>query len=168
MRSYFWGVFLISSGLFLILKHYMNWNVPTGRVLLGLFLLSLGLSVLIGGFGVKDSTNVIFNEGKLTGMADGKDYNIVFGQGILDLTEIPADQLEKKIEVNTVFASTDIILPKDLSVSIKANSAFASTELPDGSTLTFGDRTYRSNSGNESVDLFIELNTVFGRTVIRQ
>jgi len=169
MRSYFWGIFLISSGLFLILKHFLNWNVPTGRVLLGLFLLSMGLSVLIGGFGVKDSNNIIFSEGRLVGATTAdKDYNIVFGQGVIDLTQVPADQLEGKIEVNTVFASADIILPKDLSVSIKANSAFASTELPDGTTLTFGDRTYKSNPADKSADLIIELNTVFGRTVIKQ
>jgi predicted membrane protein len=169
MKSYFWGIFLISSGLVLIAKYYLNWNIPTGRVLIGLFLVSLGLSILIGGFGVKDSNNVIFNEGRLTTASSDRDYNIVFGQGTLDLTDVPADQLEKRIDVSTVFAATEVILPKDLSVSIKADSAFASTEFPDGSQLTFGDRSWQSDPEKKgSADLEIKMSTVFGRTVIKQ
>jgi hypothetical protein len=169
MKSYFWGIFLISSGLFLILKHYMNWNIPTGRVLIGLFLVSLGLSILIGGVGIKDGNNVVFNEGRLSTISADKDYNIVFGQGILDLTDVPSDQLDKRIEVNTVFATSEIILPKDISVFIQADAAFASTEFPDGSQISFGDTTWQSDSGKEgSADLTIKMSTVFGRTVIKQ
>ena len=48
----FWGIFLVSSGLFLILKYSFKWNVSTGKVLIGLFLISWGLSVLIGRAGI--------------------------------------------------------------------------------------------------------------------
>ena len=169
MRSFFWGIFLVSSGLFFILKYFFNWNISTGRLLIGLFLISLGLSALIGGFGVRDGNHILFREGRLTSRSADGDCNIIFGQGILDLSDTPTDQPKKKIEVNTVFASTEVILPRNASVSIEANSAFASTEFPDGSQLTFGERTYRSDPAEKGeTDLMIEMNTVFGRTVIRR
>jgi len=138
-------------------------------VLIGLFLVSLGLSVLIGGFGVRDSNKLIFDSGILESTSREKEYNIIFGQGTLDLSDIPIEKMQKKIEVNTVFATTELILPKDISVFIKANAAFASTVFPDGSQLNFGDREYQSESDiKNKADLIIEMNTVFGRTDIRQ
>ncbi|HHT64569.1 MAG: LiaF domain-containing protein [Caldicoprobacterales bacterium] len=168
MRSFFWGIFLVSSGLFLILKHFFHWNVPTLRVLIGLFLVSLGLSILIGGAGYKDSSNIILNEGSLKIESSSKDYNIVFGQGTLDFSDAELEQMAKKIEVNTVFGSTKIILPKDAAVKIEANSVFSSTELPDGSSLSFGDRSYLSDPQSKGqADFTLEVNTVFGNTEIR-
>lgn len=169
MRTFFWGIFLVSSGLFLILKHYFNWNIPTVRVLIGLFLVSLGLSLLIGGVGYKDQSNIVLNEGSLKIESSGKDYNIVFGQGTLDFSEANLEELEKKIEVNTVFGSCEILLPKDATVEIKANSVFSATRLPDGSNLSFGDRTYLSDPQEKGqADFTLEINTVFGNTEIRQ
>ena len=169
MRSFFGGMFLILSGLFLILKHYFNWNVPTFRVIIGLFLLSLGLSLLFGGgAGYQDKSNIIFNEGRINVSSKGKDYNIVFGQGTLDFRETPTDDLGRKLEVNTVFGSAEILLPKEAAVEIKASSVFSSTELPDGSTLSFGDHTYFSDpQGKGEADMILEINTVFGSSVIK-
>lgn len=166
MRHYFWGIFLIASGIFLLVKHYLNLNIPTGRILIGLFIISLGLSILIGGFEVSGSNKVIFGTGRLEVMKVEEEYNVIFSKGIVDLTGIPADL--RKIEVNTIFAATDLILPSDGRVTIKANAAFASTEFPDSANLTFGDRVYRLNPGDtDKSEVIVELNTVFGRTDIR-
>ena len=167
MRSFFWGIFLLSSGLFLILKHYFNWNVPTVRVLIGLFLISLGLSLLIGGPNFRIQTNMFLDQGRLDISPGEKDYNIVFGEGILDLSDTSMDELADKIDVNVVFGSAKIILPRDAAVSIKANSAFASVQFPDDTNLTFGDRTYLSDPGDKGqADLILHVNTVFGSTEI--
>ncbi len=168
MRSFFWGIFLISSGLFLILKHYFNWNIPTVRVLIGLFLVCLGLSLLIGGVGYRDSSNLIMNEGRFHVESGGKDYNIIFGKGILDFSNMQPEDLSKEIEVNTVFGSAEILLPENAAVRIKTNSVFSSTQLPDNSNLSFGDRTYLSDpQGKGEADFTLEINTVFGNTQIR-
>ena len=69
MWSTFWGIFLVSSGLFLVLKYSFNWNVSTGKVLVGLYLISWGLSVLIGweGLGFPDNGgNYLFRNSGLT------------------------------------------------------------------------------------------------------
>lgn len=168
MKSYFWGIFLITSGIFLVLKYYLNLNISTGRVLLGLFLLTLGLSVLIGGFGIKDGRQVIFDQGRMETTTLNNEYDIVFGQGTLDLTDITKAQSGKKIKVDCVFGSGEIILPKDLSVYIKADAAFGSIVFPDGSNLSFGDKVYSNVNSKSDADIVIELDMVFGRTEIRQ
>ena len=135
MRSFFWGIFLLSSGLFLILKHYFNWNVPTVRVLIGLFLISLGLSLLIGVPNFRIQTNMFLDQGRLDISPGEKDYNIVFGEGILDLSDTSMDELADKIDVNVVLDLQNYTA-QDAAVSIKANSAFASVQFPDDTNLT--------------------------------
>lgn len=168
MRTFFWGLFLISSGLFLILKHYFNWNVPAFRIIIGLFLLSLGLSLLFGGgTGYQDKNTIIFNEGRISVDINEKDYSVIFGSATFDFREIPIADLNRKMEVSTIFGSAEILLPKDASVEIEANSVFSSTQFPDGSSLTFGDRTFLSDpQGKKEADIELEVNTVFGSTVI--
>jgi len=168
MKSYFWGLFLILSGLFLVLKHCFNWNIPTFRVIFGLFLLSLGLSIIIGGTGHIGNSSIVFDEARLEYETGSKDYSIVFGQGVIDFRNADADDVRNKVEVNTVFGSSEIILPESLTVEIKANSVFASTILPDNTSLSFGDRTYLSDpQGKGQPDMVLEVNTVFGNTNIR-
>ena len=165
MKTIFWGIFLVTSGVFLILKHHFNWNVPTFRVIIGLFLLCLGISLLFGGGSYRNANNIIFSEGKLNIASGEKDYNIIFGQGTLDLQEVSIDD---KLEMNIIFGSAEIILPKEAAVEIIANSVFSSTELPDGTNLSFGDRTYLSDPAKKGKrDMTVEVNTVFGSTKIR-
>jgi len=167
MKSFFWGIFLALSGLFLIFKHFFNWNISTARVLIGLFFISLGLSLLLGGSGYRNQTNLIFDEGKLDIYSSGKNYNVVFGKGVLDFSDISLDELKKKVDVNVVFGSAEIVLPREAAVRIKANSVFSSVQLPDNTNLSFGDRTYLSDpQGKGQADLNFEINTVFGNTEI--
>jgi hypothetical protein len=169
MRTFFWGVFLISSGMFLILKHYFNWNVPAFRIIVGLFLLSLGLSLLFGGgIGYQGKNTIIFNDGRINLDINEKDYSVIFGQATFDFRENSIDELNGKLEVSTIFGSAEILLPKEATVEIEANSVFSSTQLPDGSNLSFGDRKYLSDpQGKKEADIVLEVNTVFGSTVIR-
>ena len=70
MWSTFWGIFLVSSGLFLVLKYSFNWNVSTGKVLIGLLLISWGLSALLGRAGFSsfpdNGGNYLFRNSGLT------------------------------------------------------------------------------------------------------
>jgi hypothetical protein len=169
VKPIFWGAFFVVSGLFLIGKYYFHWNVSTIRVLLGLFLVTLGLSMMFGG-GVHHrwrNSNVIMSQARFNITSGNRDYNIVFGQGILDFTQASEEVFDDDMEVNTVFGSSEIKLPRNIAVEIEVNAAFSSIELPDGSVVTFGDQTYLSDpEGKGKPDFTLEINTVFGNTVI--
>ena len=77
MGTLFWGIFLLSSGLFLVLKVFRNWDIPTGRVLIALFLICLGLSILFGEYGEREGNRFLFREdGRIVCTAE-RDYPIV-------------------------------------------------------------------------------------------
>lgn len=49
----------------------------------------------------------------------------------------------------------------EIPTVIKISSAFGSGNTPDGSTIVFGDHTYRTGEGTPA--LVIEANVVFGK-----
>lgn len=167
MRHYFWGIFLIAAGAFLLLKHYLNLNVPTGRILFGLFIVSVGVSILIGGFTVSRDGTFIFSDGRIDGTEVGRDHNVIFSRGVVDLTNLSADR--RKVEINTIFGTTDLVIPANRRVTIRSSAAFGTAEMPDGGRVHFGELIYRQNAEESDLpELVIELNTVFGSTSVRK
>jgi predicted membrane protein len=72
------------------------------------------------------------------------------------------------MEINTVFGSGEIIIPKDVPVRIKADAAFAGTTLPNNNTSAFGSIYYESPGFNASKPfLYINISVVFGSLHIR-
>ncbi len=169
MKSYFWGIFLISTGVFLLIKHYFNLNVSTGRVVIGLFLLSLGASILIGGFGVSAGDRIMFREGTFKYDPSEDEYEVIFSEARLSFDDFVPKDKPVKVEVTCVFGSLDLVLPKDAKVYIDASCAFGQIDLPDGSDISFfGNHRFTDNVDKNEADLIIDLSTVFGKTEIRR
>lgn len=161
-QSYFWGIFLIGTGVLMILKYQLKLNIALPRIIVGVLFLALGVSMLVGGFGVKTKSNMFFSEGTLEVNKPERDYNVVFGNMVIDLTNIPEDELNKAIEINAIFGNTTIKLDPEIPTIIKLNSAFGSAATPDGTNITFGDHVFVTGEGDPV--LRIESNTVFGKT----
>lgn len=160
----FWGVFLIILGISIVIKVVFNINVPLVRILFSFFLIYLGIRILMGGFGVEKPKNmVLFDNQELKPARAADNYNIVFGRGMIDLSNIPMGQGVTKIEVNTVFAEGIIKTNPAVPTVIIVNSVFAGARLPDGNVATFGKYTYKSAGFKEAPNyLEIEANVVFG------
>lgn len=181
----FWSIFLILTGIIVVVKHLFRLNFITGRIIFGIFVLLIGVSLLFGGsfafFGnhsivnVSDKNDIILGNGyfssdEVNTNGSNAEYNIIFGSGTLDLSEItfPGGNDTRSIKVNCVFGSAEIRIPKNVQVRIKANSAFGRTELPDGSSTTFGERNYTNTDNQQMRSLLeIETNSVFGSITIR-
>lgn len=168
MKGLFWGIFLMGTGVFLLIKHYLNLNVSTARFVLGFFLICIGLSVLFGGGAFRQNENrFVFSEGNaLITKYTEKEHNIIFGSGTIDFSSVE-DNNSGRVEINIVFGNGRIILPTDRKVVIEANSVMASTTFPDNTDIVFGEKKYEQGPGDsEKGTLFIELNTVFGKAEI--
>jgi hypothetical protein len=163
----FWGIFLIIIGLSVVIKVLFNINIPLLRLALAFLLIYLGISMLVGGQGIKARPNtVLFNEMHLKASEAGQ-YNIIFGKGTLDLSALTAGGA--KTELNTIFGAGVIEVNPKIPVRLHVNAAFAGATMPDGNTISFGDYLYQSPEYREGQPfLEIEANVVFGALTIQQ
>ena len=160
-QSYFWGIFLIGIGILMIVKYQFKLNISLPRIIIGVLFLALGVSMLMGGSITRDKSDMFFSEGTLQIVDPENEYNVVFGNMVIDLSAIPQEDLKDKIKINTVFGNALIKINPEIPTIVKINSAFGSGNTPDGSAIVFGDHTYRIGEGTPV--LAIEANVVFGK-----
>lgn len=164
----FWGILLILIGFGLIIKVVFNVDFPLLKILFALFIVYIGLKLLFGSFNIDfnfkgGDKDVIFSESYFNDIDDREEYNIIFSKGGFDLRDFELKPGKNKLKVNTIFAGTKIILPKEMPVRIKAESVFGSSRLPDGSSSGFGSTYYTSENYDETKDhLIIYTDVVFG------
>lgn len=172
--SIFFGVLLVLFGASLIVKVVFNVDIPVARIIIALFLIYLGIRIFVGKDlrirSHKENEYVtFFSQRKITDIENGREYTVVFGKAVMDLSEIiPADSQQISVKLNTIFGNSDILYNDTVPIKIKATTAFGGTKLPDGTTESFGTYEYNSGSTDHQAVLSIETNTVFGGTVFRK
>jgi len=163
----FWGAFLLILGIALIIKVVFNVDFPVFKVLLGVFLIAFGIKVLFGKFLIPahhfDPEETVFNERVYDNPESGKEYTVLFAKGVYDFTNVDLSKGKYKVKISTVFGGTQIIIPRDKPVRIKADAVFAGAELPDGNTAVFGTTVYESDTWSpDSASIDIKVDIVFG------
>jgi hypothetical protein len=168
----FWGVILIVIGISIILRVFFD--ISVFRIVIAVLLILLGIKILIGRqiFNSSGDDNQVFFGERVYKIVpqNNAEYNTIFGKAVYDFREIDSlsDQ-RTKVSFNTVFGNAEILLPKALSVQVKADAVFSSARLPNGNTIAFGSANYNSEMVDSSAPkLVIEANVVFGSLDIRQ
>lgn len=169
----FWGALLIIIGLALIIRFVFNIDFPVFKVLFALFFIYIGLRILFGSFNIfkieTGPNDVIFTEKEYIQPEDDKEYNVVFGKGNFDFTDIDLSQGNVNVKIGTVFGGSLIKIDRDMPVKIVADAVFSGAELPDGNTAVFGSSSYQSESFNpDSNHLKIKLDVVFGGIQVKR
>ena len=162
--GFFIGIVFLTVGIVLLLNSIFNFNVHIFKLIVGLVIVLLGVFVLFNGFGIHDTTNIIFKEGIIRTERAGKEYNIIFASGTIDLSKIDLENEIKPVKINTIFAQGRVILNTETPALIRASSAFGELELENSSLGAFGSRKFRI--GDIDTDrgyLDIEANAVFGQ-----
>jgi hypothetical protein len=133
----------------------------------GIILILIGLSRLFSD--ANDEHTVIFSQRTITSVEDGKEYNVIFGNGIFDLRNFQSSgDGEVTVKMNTVFGSSEVLINDSIPIKINAHTVFAGCKMPDGNTTAFGEAKY-NNTGYSNVPLLkIESNTVFGGFLVRK
>lgn len=137
------------------------------KVLVGIFLVLLGIKVLFGRFVFPSShfkpEETIFSERTYDNPEAGKDYTVLFAKGVYDFTNVDLSQGSFHTKISTVFGGAQIIIPRDVPVRISADAVFAGAELPDGNTAVFGSSVYQSESWRpDTASINIKVDVVFG------
>jgi hypothetical protein len=164
----FWGALLIVLGALLILKKYVPFNLPVGRIIIALVFVYLGVRIILHGPSVREANTVVFG-GRTTLAGDtrgGRDYNVIFSSGDVDFRTMPADDVTR--EVNVIFGSGTLLLDPATPAKVTLSAVFGSVRAPDGSTVSFGERTWTSASYREgSPALRVKAAAVFGSLSLR-
>jgi predicted membrane protein len=167
--SLFWGIILIIIGLSLVAKVVFNIDFPIFKIIVAFIFIFIGLKIMFGGNfrhfrEYHSKTDVIFGESKFNKVENGTEYNVVFSRGNFDFRDIVLKaEGPTKININTVFGGTQVIIRNDMPVQIKIDAAFAGAHLPNGNTASFGSTVYSTDSLDTSKPyLEIDADVVFG------
>ncbi len=163
----FWGAFLLMLGIALIIKVVFQVDFPVFKVVVGIFLVLLGLKVLLGRTVFPshhfEPEECMFSERSYDDPEPNKEYTVIFGKGVYDFTNVDLSKGSFHTKISTVFGGTQIIIPRDVPVRISADAVFAGAELPDGTSAVFGSRVYESDSWRpDSACIDIKVDVVFG------
>jgi predicted membrane protein len=155
----FWGVFLLAAGLVIMLKLIFNLHFSAGRLIFGVFILLIGVSLLIGNpgwgvFNINSNNATIFSNGGDTTITTSDNYSTAFGSTTYDVKAQPGGQ----VKINCAFGSCNVLIPKDAYVSV--TTAFGSISLPNGENISFiGNKTYGDDDPNA---VHIDISNAFG------
>lgn len=163
----FWGAVLVLMGLSVLLKAVFNIDIPIFRVLVGLFFIYFGVQIVWGtGLGHKPPCPNVTTQGKVD-EGKGPDYNVIFGQGVINLTGVEIKDKNVELKANTLFGSSTVRLKKDIPALVKASSAFGNARLPGGNSTAMGTLYYKTPSYQEDKPhLTLELSVVFGESTL--
>jgi len=160
----FWGIVLILLGVSIVINIIFGIHIPLFRIICALVLIYLGVRLLIGRSVWKcGNDNVVMTEGTIKADAAGRAYNVVFGKGDVDLRDIQVKDKETRVELSCVFGQSFVRIDPAVPAEIKASSAFGAARFPDGNTVAFGTRVYRTKSYREGAPhLAVNASVVFG------
>ena len=166
--AFFWGGLVVLIGLSIIL-HSLGIRFPLFRFALGALFLWLGATIIVGGFRQvgKRRTTVAFEEGAVEGRLGQREYNVIFGSGVFDLTGIKPEGKDERVEVNAIFGQARAIVDLNSPVRVEGSAAFGQAVFPDRGTVSFGDRVFDSPKyrGGEPA-LVVKASAVFGQVVV--
>jgi hypothetical protein len=165
----FWGGILILWGISLILSTVFHIHIPFFRIVFALIVIWVGVRLLTGGRSFcRTGRTVVFAETAFPASPIRNSYEVVFGEGSVDLTGAAAEKAKGPVAVNVVFGSAIVKIDPKHSIRITATTAFGHVSLPDGGTAAVGTSSWESKSakGKEGV-LEIKLSAVFGNIEVR-
>lgn len=161
----FWGVVLVIFGISFILKAVFHIDIPIFRLFVAFIFIYIGVKIIIGDRIIKSKATekeVIFSEGEFKYDREKfKEYNIIFGSGKIDLSDIGELDENKLIRVNTIFGGGSLIIKKNAPFRLKTSVAFGGISFPEGEAIYFGEKELKQGE-KSTYYLDIELNVVFG------
>jgi hypothetical protein len=163
-RETYWAGILILAGILLVLRNVFKLDIPVMGVIFPVIIISWGINILMGSKPFFDiETNVVFHNGQTTTVHGRSQHNVAFGKGDYDLRNIQVTTENVRVDVDAVFSTASVRIDPRVPTRVKASSVFGSARLPDGSMVSFGDRTYYTKAyreGSPYVD--VRADVVFG------
>jgi len=163
----FWGVLLIAVGVWFILRRFLPVHVPVVRLVIAVLFVYVGIRVLVRG-PLANNPTPFFSESHQRYTAGwDRDYNLIFTNGDVDLSNVTLRAASVRTQVNVVFGTGRLRVNPALPARIEMSAAFGTVEAPDGRSVSFGDTVYTSASYRDGAPaLVVHATAVFGKLVV--
>lgn len=167
------GILVIVFGASIVLHALFDFDVPIFRTAAGIALLYLGVRVLAGAWmpaqRSHDGHESVFAVTHFTptDAASSRNYEVIFGRGVVDLTRLPASEDERVVQVDVIFGDAEIAIDRSMPVDVRGSAVFGEVRMPDRSSANFGAVRYR-DAGSGGAPLEIVVHAVFGTARVVQ
>jgi predicted membrane protein len=165
----FWGLLLVLIGLSIIIKVIFHIDIPVFRIVIGLLLLYFGFQIIFGSSIRTKKKVVIENKSyrEYSTKSHSNEYNIIFSNGTIDLSDWQEKLSGNYIEVNVIFGSGLILIDPKMNLQIEANTVFGEAILPNNKVTFLGSK--KEYTGTKDSDLlYLAINTIFGNVTVRE
>ncbi len=172
-RETYWGALIILAGVLLIIRNVFKIDLPVMGIIFPIFIITIGISLLSGfrnsNAGERHGKDVIFSDGQFETANSDERYSVVFGKGSYDLRNLKPTDKDIHVDVNCAFGGVEILINPAVPMKIKVASAFGGGQMPDGHTVAFGERIYRTPAYREGLPCVnVKANVAFGGVEIRE
>lgn len=168
----FWGLIIVFFGLSILMREVFHIHFPLARIFIGLVFIYMGCRIIAGGYWrhggrYSGGNSTIFGNADMRYESGATDYNIIFGNGIIDLTDINTVTGKQNIEANVIFGNGTIRINDSIPAKMEVNAVFGNAVIPDKSMNALGKSYYTTPAYRDgSPYLFIKANVVFGRLIV--
>jgi hypothetical protein len=164
----FWGVLLIVVGVWFLVRRYIPFHLPLIRVIIAVIFVYIGIRILVRGPVLQDRNTMVFSESSLQwSPSHGRDYNVLFSSGTVDLSGVTLTGETIRTQVNVIFGSGTLRLNPSMPVRVNMSSAFGTVEAPGCRSIAFGDSVYTTPAYKEGAPaLEVHATAVFGRLTV--
>ncbi len=170
-REAYWGSLIILAGILLILRNVLKVDIPVMGIIIPVVIISIGVAMLTGSKGSPlhiRGKDAVFSEGRYEANSEDAEYNVVFGKGVYDLRSIKPTDKDVHIELNTVFGGSEIFISAETPMIVTISSVFGGGKFPDGSSISFGERSYKTPAYREGEPCVrVKADVVFGGIDVR-
>ena len=170
-RETYWGALIILAGILLIIRNFFKIDLPVMGIIFPIFIITLGVSLLTGfrNSDERHGKNVLFSDGAFTSVNSDEHYSVVFGKGSYDLRDLRPIDKDIHVDINCAFGGVEVLINPNIPMKIRVSSAFGGGQMPDGHTVAFGERVYRSPAYRDSLpSVNVRANVAFGGIEIRE
>ncbi|MEP7234690.1 MAG: hypothetical protein ABI778_05275, partial [Ignavibacteriota bacterium] len=153
-REAYWGAIIILAGVLLILRNVFKIDLPVMGIIFPLVIITLGISLLIGNRSGESriwsgGKSTIFSDERFESVSGDEHYSVVFGKGSYDLRDLRPTDKDIRVDISCAFGGAEIFINPAIPMKIKISAAFGGGQLPDGRTVAFGERTYKTSAYRE-------------------
>ncbi|MDD4663998.1 MAG: LiaF-related protein [Caldisericia bacterium] len=169
-KPFFWGYLLLGFGVLIILDQFIPNNIPYGTLFWAFLLIALGIQLLIIPKDFrKCHIGTDYPRVKTKFTEDKREENILFGKSTLDYSNLSKEDKKRVLDVSVIFGQGTILINPQDPIQIKASSVFGNITLPDGRSVSFGDKVYETESfQTSSAQIHMKVDVVFGEAVIEE